>query len=61
MLSDRKTQRIFLIVTGILFISFPLIDLYISNDGSPSTAMYVISVIVGLSYVAYGILHKAKK
>ena len=61
MLSDRKTQKIFLIITGILFISFPLIDLYASTDDSPSMVMYVISVIVGISYVAYGIMHKIKK
>ncbi|MEA3423320.1 MAG: hypothetical protein U9Q80_05965 [Bacillota bacterium] len=61
MLSDRKTQKIFLIITGILFISFPLIDLYASVDETPSMVMYVISVIVGISYIIYGFMHKSKK
>ena len=61
MLSDRKTQKIFLIITGFLFISFPLIDFYLSNYETHSITMYVISVIVGISYIIYGFMHKSKK
>lgn len=61
MLSDRKTQKIFLIFTGLMFIFFPLIDLYISTDKSPSPVMYVISILVGIGYISYGIMHKVKK
>ena len=58
MIYNRKLKKLILICTGVVFLSFPVIDYNLAPEPAPSVLMYTIAVIAGIGYIVYGILYK---
>ncbi len=58
---NKKLKKVILILTGAVFLLFPFIDYSIAEVPDPSIFMYSVAIILGISYIVYGILYKTDK